>query len=749
MENNDTKALNEEHDPELDELEQIFLDEEATSSSTVATKANSSDIEREKVLLDLLSEEAKETKSLVHDPDRDSSDDEDVRNFLEQKYNEYGRDISASLKKKEEEQKDRRISHEVTTALKTGTTSRVGVIGPSNSFKQKATTSTDTKPAPITKFFEKTTIYTDPVFGMRIKQPLISSAMLVERMQNRTPVSFARIRYHTEQGGDLSKDWVVAGAIISKAVKESKKGAKFSIWKLSDLRPGMKIVTVFLFKAAHNELWKTPEGMVIGILNPGVLERKDENKEEAVLSVDNAQKIMLLGQSRDLGKCRSKTKNGEQCQSIVNLTDCEYCVFHVKQEYSKASKRSDIQSSTAGRGLNELRNKILGKNEVFYGGQSFSAIPAKKNAKQVAKDQHRLMTLSEYYQSPNGPTPRAPTSVPDATSKPKSRLGAERHEIDVKQRKRDLERLALLGGPSELNLSSTSLSSPQSHNSPKINTLASKTATQTPPPPAPDSWKNQKTQELLFSSQKRQLAAPKLSSGNFTVDLSMSSKQAMIAKQHAINLLKNKPIEKANPNFIKHRGTEAGKKRALEELDQNLTGLEQDVKKQKIDKANEENAKRERLLRIMNATSSHNDILEVKELERQDKYFTNLEKKEAMEEKMLNTTKVACKAVICLTCKYVALSAADRCKEERHPLKIREAEKRFFKCHDCGYRTISLHRIPKLACKICSSSRWDRTSMMPEKTVKVGEQLSIRGDEETFIGNISGSANLNLLVPDN
>lgn len=134
-------------------------------------------------------------------------------------------------------------------------------------------------------------------------------------------------------------------------------------------------------------------------------------------------------------------------------------------------------------------------------------------------------------------------------------------------------------------------------------------------------------------------------------------------------------------------------------------------------------------------------------MERQDKYFETLEKKEAMEEKMLNTTKVACKAVICLTCKYVALSAADRCKEERHPLKVKDAEKRFFRCKDCGNRTISLQRLPKLACKNCQSSRWERTSMMADKNVPI-MPLSIRGHEETFIGSINGSANLNLLVPD-
>lgn len=580
-------------DNEVDELEKIFLEEEEVSEGSArgSAQVNTSDAEREKNLLHFLSSEAttasstddSKGKSVVHDPDRDSSDDEDVRNFLEQKYNEYGRDINSALKKQQEEQKDRRVSHEVTTALKTGPQNRVGVAGPSNSFKQKVN-SNDAKPQAITKFFEKTAIYTDPVFGMRIKQPLISSAMLLERMQNRTPISFARVRSHTEQGGDLSKDWVIAGVIISKSVKESKKGDKFSIWKISDLRPGLKIVTVFLFKSAHNELWKTAEGMVIGILNPGVMERKDENKDEAVLSIDNAQKIMLLGQSRDLGKCRSKTKAGEPCQSIVNLTDCEYCIFHIKQEYSKASKRSEIQSSTAGRGLNELRNKVLGKNEVFYGGQSYSAVPAKKSAKQVARDQHRLLTLSEYYQSPNGPTPRLNTETND-TTRSQGRLGAaERHEINITQRKRDLERLALLGGPSETTASSsTSIS--HSVNTPKVESkVTSRPVPATPPPPAPESWKQQKTNEILFSSQKRKLSAPKLSSGNFTVDLSMSSKQATLAKQHAINLLKNKPIEKSNPNFVKHRGTEAGKKRALEELSQNLKSPEQENKRQKLDK---------------------------------------------------------------------------------------------------------------------------------------------------------------------
>lgn len=101
--------------------------------------------------------------------------------------------------------------------------------------------------------------------------------------------------------------------------------------------------------------------MVIAVLNPGVLDSKQDKTDEACLSADNPQKFMLLGQSKDLGTCRSRKKNGDMCHAIVNLGACEHCVYHVKQEYSKMSTRSELQSATSGRGLDALRNKVLGK----------------------------------------------------------------------------------------------------------------------------------------------------------------------------------------------------------------------------------------------------------------------------------------------------------------------------------------------------------------------------------------------------
>lgn len=106
-----------------------------------------------------------------------------------------------------------------------------------------------------------------------------------------------------------------------------------------------------------------------------------------------------------------------------------------------------------------------------------------------------------------------------------------------------------------------------------------------------------------------------------------------------------------------------------------------------------------------------------------------------------------CKAVICRRCKYIYFSASDMCKKERHELKVVDAVKRFYQCGDCKSRTVTLFKIPRDPCTQCRSSNWKRTGMMKERFGYVGEQLSIRGDEEMFVGS-AHNANLNLLVPE-
>ncbi|CRL00638.1 CLUMA_CG013898, isoform A [Clunio marinus] len=662
-------------------------------------------------------EKSKRGKSILFKTDgADSSDDEEQRDFQSQKYNEFGRDINKKLKEKEELRKYDSIrivpdfaslNSKPSTSNAVPQTSQLPV---NNDNKNKLEI--------IKRFSAEPSTFCDPVFGLRIVQPLVSSVLLKERMEGKIAVTVQRARFHTERG-DLSNDWAIAGVLINKSpVRQTQKGDSFSIWSISDLRGEVKTVSVFLFRSAHKELWKTTIGTVIGILNPKVMERKDE-KIEAALSVDNHQKIMILGHSKDFGHCRAKKNNGEPCGAIINKTDCDVCIFHMKREYSKI-RRSEFQSSGLGRGLQDLRNKVLGKSEVFYAGQSFTAQKAaKKPAKMIKQDRERLMTLSEYFTSPYREgessalrTPSTSNQIQQQTKRPGS---AASLELKVSQRKKDLERLKLLQGTDK----------PQLTHVAKL-----QQSTSIPDPP-----------------KKDDSFVPKLSNDSLTFSFSVPVKKNDLAKQKAAAILKKKPLEPSNPNLIKYRGTDAGKKRLADELIPSLKSNENGAKKAKLVDSEETQRRKEYLLKMMNAKSNHAELVEDKETERRDKFFDTMEKKEAMEERMANTTEMKCKAVICKRCKYIYFSASDMCKQEKHELKVVDAMKRFYQCGDCKNRTVTLFKIPRDPCKNCRSCNWKRTGMMKERVAYVGEELSIRGDEEMFIGS-SNKANINLLVPE-
>lgn len=527
----------------------------------------------------------------------DSSDEEDKKEIAP-KYSDYGQDISKKLKQAEEARKYNAI--------------RV----PSDQ-KSQPSTSNNLTPRPSTSINlnPKEIVFCDPIFGLRIINPVISSITLKERMQDKIPVGVQRVRFHTERG-DVSKDWVIAAVLVSKSpIKNTQKGDQFSIWTLSDLKGEIKMCSLFLFRTAHKEMWKTNVGTVVAILNPKPLERKDD-KVEAVLSVDNHQKIMILGQSKDLGSCKAKKNNGDACGAIVNKTDCDFCIFHMKKEYGKI-KRSEFQASGLGRGLQELRNKVLGKSEVFYAGQSYVAQKAQKPLKQMKKDRERLMTLSEYFTSPYNPDAPSSSSSPIIRTSSQPSISSNGNGLIKRaatidpnnaQRKKDIERLKLLQGTQTPQIVLTPKF--ERENRPKI----------TEPP------KN----DLNF--------VPKLSTENLTFSFSVpqsSAKKNELAKQKAAAILKKKPLESSNPNLVKYRGTEAGKKRIADELNSSVE--ENDSKKVKLNEEEELRKRKEYLQKIINAKSSHDTLVEDMQREKEQKTFDRLEKKEAMEERMANT----------------------------------------------------------------------------------------------------------------
>jgi hypothetical protein len=73
----------------------------------------------------------------------------------------------------------------------------------------------------------------------------------------------------------LSENINLVWCIVRRFEKECIfQGTQYYIWKLSDLKENLKTFSLFLFRAAANELWKTSEGTVIAVLNPNILENR-------------------------------------------------------------------------------------------------------------------------------------------------------------------------------------------------------------------------------------------------------------------------------------------------------------------------------------------------------------------------------------------------------------------------------------------------------------------------------------------
>lgn len=224
--------------------------------------------------LTLLPKAAKDSlNSVIHGGDTDSSDDEGNRNYEDQKYNECGREIKGLLGTSDP-------AHSTSGNLFGGPKKRISnwTARPCTEARPKPA-SAITKTAAIPKS-EHRDVYMDPVFHMRIINPKISSNLLQERMKGRVAVRFADLSRQILAGNLKGKDWVLCGVLVHKSPpKTSQKGSQYSIWTMTDLKDDIKTVGLFMFNSAHSELWKTLIGTVVGVLNPTIMERRDNSKD--------------------------------------------------------------------------------------------------------------------------------------------------------------------------------------------------------------------------------------------------------------------------------------------------------------------------------------------------------------------------------------------------------------------------------------------------------------------------------------
>uniref|UniRef100_A0A8C5PNY0 Protein MCM10 homolog n=1 Tax=Leptobrachium leishanense TaxID=445787 RepID=A0A8C5PNY0_9ANUR len=608
--------------------------------------------------------------------------------------------------------------------------------------------------------------------GLRLRRPKVSSVEIERKMNGRKLIKLSQLqsKLTTEKLEDV--DWVTFGVIIKKITPQSSSSGKtFSIWRLNDLKSLDSYVSLFLFGDVHKDHWKTDQGTVIGILNASQMKPK-EGSDEVCLSVDNPQKILLIGEAMDLGTCKSRKKNGNPCTQMVNLNDCEYCQYHIQAQYKKVSaKRADLQSSYSGhvpkktaRGGNSLKERLCqsgfhygGVSSMAYGAALSTAAAPKKTVqstlsnmvvkgaeaialqarqKIAAEKQTSIPCSDAFKELMKAPTPGAlqlqkhmsiATKLQGGTKQGPSFQSISASELIKLQKQQILDvRKKKVEEIQRRFLSSTS-------NSESTSTVASA---------GPNPFQSPKQAAEFPSAQKN--ATPKLGRG-FTpgedvlfFDASPPavpklSRSAEAKKLVAIRKLQSKghTLTKVDPN---------GGKRPRSDVDQVLQRVENSVMSPEAPDEDEPALKKHReqlayieseeFQKILKAKSKHMGILKEAEAEIQEKYFKPLVKKEQMEEKMRSIREMKCRVVTCKTCNFTHYKLLDTCVSENHDFHWHDGVKRFFKC-PCGNRTISLDRLPKKHCRNCGFFKWERDGMLKEKRGPkiAGETLLPRGEE--------------------
>ena len=594
---------------------------------------------------------------------------------------------------------------------------------------------------------------------IRVSSPLVSQQELEAAIRQRQFVGLSRLG--TGAATNLCQgDWVTVAVLYLKhPPKTSANGNDFSTWKLTDLRGDITTVTLFLFGKAHKEHWKLPLNKVVGILNPKLMDDKGK-KNDVSLSIDHPDKLLEIGDSPDLSSCDFVKQSGTKCSNIVNRSQCSYCVYHLKSAYkSHASSRSNLQSSYSGGGTNEaararLMNKVSARGEtIFAGGQILNNAPVvigKKSAASRARDNQLLAGLG-------GPSTSSSSNIVKEvvnTGKYKGRpmgsmLSQEQKKVVASVSENVSEELgARLLAPTPGARAFLSTVCKEERKQEQLNNpIVKKTA-----------------KELLLEHKKmKSNTGPKLgrglsTEGEVSLELSTAVRKSYSASQNkalAILKMKGEKLAKIDPNSLhraKNRTPDIKNKvmkriRSDEDDEENVEGnANKRAKTAKTVTVFGKEVKVEDLEAVRGKRTSNKQLVEEAELEAVDGYFLKAEARDAMEQKMLDTKSLKVKAVSCLICNYTDFKSSELCKSQGHKVKVVEAEKRFFSCKDCKARTVSLDRLPKKTCGRCGGSNWQRAGMISERSGPKleNELLSLRGNEEMFLGTTSGTINLNL-----
>ncbi|KAF7493612.1 Protein MCM10 -like protein [Sarcoptes scabiei] len=556
--------------------------------------------------------------------------------------------------------------------------------------------------------------------GIRLSKPLVSSEQLATMMAGRKMIKLSKLKNLVNKSKlSIDGDWVTIGVIVNKTTKTSQKGKEFSIWNLSDL-VSEKLASFFLFGSVHEKHWKLSVGSVIGLLNATFLTKDDRlrsnNSDLAPLTIDEPDKLLHIGTSKDLSFCKAIKKSGDICGALIMKAEDEFCLYHIKNAYRKfSSKRADLQANFANK-----------EPEQYHFANSYE---------------------------PNATLNKNGIVLP--------MVNLNRSQLNEKKENEERKLNKIIKNPLSRSAQSLSLVSKSLRTMP-ISKMK-----------APSSFNNQSFKDGgeiplaakdIFDQMKRNQTVsdvdsndsiPKLAKGHSKGDMieikfsknEFPSKQLEINKQRAIEILRRKrsgslkdePNQTSSPSASTNSFAKS-KKLALimKKVNSNLNAtLEDDREEQERiqQRKSEETAILEQALK---RKSINNNMIDVIENEAQQNHFKTLEKRENYENRLAEIKEINVKVVTCTECRYTSTSQSDFCKSKNHQIRFHEAKRRFFSCKYCHHRITTLDSMfPATDCPKCGKSGFDKASIIKIKTeTKLGDELLLRGEEIKFLNTL-------------
>ncbi|XP_032810013.2 protein MCM10 homolog [Petromyzon marinus] len=658
-------------------------------------------------------------------------------------------------------------------------TASTSAAGGATAGKRKAPTtlSTPTTASSSSGMQENTEV--EKYSGFRIRRPLISSVDMERRMAGRRMIRLSQLPDKITRDSLDNIDWVTIGVIVHKHTPQSvSSGKTFSVWRLMDLKNMEVSVSLLLFGEVHKQHWKTDQGFVVGLLNPTLMKPK-EGYNELSISVDHPQKVMLMGEAKDLGTCRAAKRNGDPCTQLINLMEGEFCQFHVQSQYRKmSSRRSELQAGFTGREPTMLRGRgrgALGLKEricqqgFHYGGVSSPAYAASVASSTPSKgSKSTQMSLSGFVvrgadavllqakqnlgMGPSSgsvtgcsedfqgllkaPTPGAlnlkkhlvQISTTGADGKPRANMQSISAAELIRQQKRGLQD-ARRKRSEDREAKLLQIADAPSASCHEANPSTPTGTTERPVRPEPGG--SMSSSPIPSPSTSASVRTPRIGSGLrdgdevFLFDSPpQPNKQASNAdrkKLAAVHKLRanGKQLEKQNPNAVKRKVAGETVRAVLQRTEEDTASSPEEQGGQepasKRARRNSELFNSPEFQQLLAARSKHSDKVRQAEDDLQEQYFNVREKKEQMEEKMKNLKEQKCRVVSCKQCKYTHYKALDTCVQQMHALSWHDGVKRFFRCGQCSHRTVSLDRLPQKHCKNCGQFKWERDSMLKER----------------------------------